>query len=450
MRERGRPVGSDVPPRPVAENRTVQQLDHSIRNEAAAVVAVIDDQSVFGHLRIEALEKLPIPLGAGVGKVDISDPASRFLTHVFAARLNPLEVTKVPFLLHRPYCFRARAAEVRAGVDQQGYVPIGLVLEQTVEIFHSPRRDAVDGEDEVALSDAYSRLGQRRAEVLMPVLARENVRDPVVAAGIGHDLGSEQAAILARDRPVIGCADVNVTGVELAAQFAEDEVEIRTVGEVRDEGAVLHLHRVPVDAVHVRVVEEVSKNAPAVVELLCPFRPRLDLHLEVVESDETLGSLLTRLYSCNSVCRTFAEKNLLFIRRDGVTLNSLEDCFLFLVVDVVEPERGCGAAAGEIENAVLHPGESTVVPRGSGNCPHALLEAGDIDSRDRACFRRLRRGSRGRRRRRGFLSLRLLLIARREKQRGPVLGEQPDIDARWSRVDVVELEAGESQIVIAV
>ena len=99
--------------RPVAENRPVEQLDHPVGNEAAAVVAVVDDHRVFVDLRIEILEQLAIAFVRRVRKMDVADTAARHLVDHLASRLHPIEITKIRLLRRRPHLFIVRARAIR-------------------------------------------------------------------------------------------------------------------------------------------------------------------------------------------------------------------------------------------------------------------------------------------------------------------------------------------------
>src|SRR5687768_14991339 len=104
-------------------------------------------------------------------------------------------------------------------------------------------------------------------------------------------------------------------GIQLAGELAENVIEIGAVRYMRDELRVLNTNRVPVETVHVRVIEPVAQDAPGVGVLLGPFGARIDLHLEPLESDDSVACFLSRFRTDDRVVVAAASDELLAVRR---------------------------------------------------------------------------------------------------------------------------------------
>src|SRR5207302_941849 len=76
-------------------------------------------------------------------------------------------------------------------------------------------------------------------------------------------------AALAGDR-------ATVADRQLAEHPTQNAIEVAARRQVRQEGLVLPLDRLPVGPVHVRIVEVVAIDAPGLVKDLPPLGPRLD------------------------------------------------------------------------------------------------------------------------------------------------------------------------------
>src|ERR1700678_3231143 len=67
-----------------------------------------------------------------------------------------------------------------------------------------------------------------------------------------------------------------VTGIEFGNHIAGDQCQIVATGDERQLSLIFRLDRLPIHAVHVRVIEEVSRSTPAFVENLTPLRDRIN------------------------------------------------------------------------------------------------------------------------------------------------------------------------------
>ena len=125
--------------------------------------------------------------------------------------------------------------------------------------------------------DVDAGAGQRRAQVGVPALAVVDLRD-LVAVALDREVGAEQPAGIRRHFRHRAAAHVRVADRDLRAHVVEQVVEVGAMRDVRQHGAVHLLHARPVRAVHVRHIQVVALQAPALVEDLRELRLRIEMH----------------------------------------------------------------------------------------------------------------------------------------------------------------------------
>ena len=121
-----------------------------------------------------------------------------------------------------------------------------------------------------------ARLGERRAQLRVPVEAAVDLLQPIAAVG---DLvvGAEQAARnVLGSASAVAAADAVMADRELARHPLQHAVEVGARRDVRQERRVLLALLRPVHAVHVRRVEVVAVDPPRLVEDLLPLGARID------------------------------------------------------------------------------------------------------------------------------------------------------------------------------
>ena len=140
---------------------------------------------------------------------------------------------------------------------------------------------AVDGQQVIARRDVDPRLGQRRAQVGIPVLA---VVDPgeTVAPVFDRVIRAQQAGRHAVHFGQVAAADSQVADLDPAQHLGEKIVQVAAGDDVPEERLVAFLGRRQVVAVALGVVEELALDAPDLVEHLPPLRPRVDPDLDGV------------------------------------------------------------------------------------------------------------------------------------------------------------------------
>ena len=122
-------------------------------------------------------------------------------------------------------------------------------------------------------------MRERGLELRVPVLAREDARELVAAAGqaVVRAQEADAHALLLGLRPA---SDERVAQHQVAGHLAEELVQVLPAGDALQERGVDALRFLQVEAVEVRRVEEVALQAPDLVVHLPPFRPRVDVDLD--------------------------------------------------------------------------------------------------------------------------------------------------------------------------
>src|SRR5216684_7478818 len=264
------------------EKLTAELFRVEVRNLAAGIVALVDDDAVLIELRSELLVERDDAGEGGVRHVHIADAAASRLRDFPAVFLHPSEIARTGFAVHRLHRDFPRAFGSGFGIDFQRDEFSGEVLEIGIYVLIRTRFLAVDRDQVVARFHFQSRLGQRRARGVIPVFAGINLRDAEVAA-IGLKIGAEHANAHMRLRGLIAAAHIGVRSAQLRDHFADDVIQIAALRYPGKQRFIALANFLPIVAGHVRVPVEVALDAPRFVEYLAPFFAGIDLHLQFTE-----------------------------------------------------------------------------------------------------------------------------------------------------------------------
>jgi len=300
--------------------------------------------------------------------VQVADAPVGRPAHLLDVPLDPVVVVERALVLGRDDDRLAGALERRAVVHAERHLVVCLPRERLPDVGQLRGGPAVHGDDEVALLDVHADVGERRPKRRVPVLALQDPGDPEeLRLRVALEPRAEQAHRDPRRPRHVAAAHVSVTGVQLPDQLADDVRQVRAVVHVLEQRRILHLHRRPVHAVHVRGVEEVAHLPPRLVEHLPPLGPAVHRDLQVREIQEVLqlGPVGGRVD--DRVSAGGGHQHLLAVRRDLVPGAAGHHLRLGSLVEVEHVERGRLARAG---TAVIEPvadrDQRTVVGRGDG------------------------------------------------------------------------------------
>ncbi len=157
------------------EKLTAELFRVEIRNLPAGIVAFIDDDAVLIELRSELLVEGDDAWEGRVRHVHVSDAAASRLRDFAAVFVHPSEIAWTGFAVHWLHRDFPRAFGTRLGIDFQRDEFPGEILEIGINVLIRTRFLAIDRDQVVAGFHFQSRLGQRRARGVIPVLARINL-----------------------------------------------------------------------------------------------------------------------------------------------------------------------------------------------------------------------------------------------------------------------------------
>jgi len=174
-----------------------------------------------------------------------------------------------------------------------GRVGVGQ-LHQAVGVGGGAELDAVHRQQIVSGLDVQARLGKRAPVVAARIVARIDRRQPVAPRGrVEGEVDAEQGGVDGWRRiAIVAPADIGVGVTEFADHLSDQIVEVLARTQQRQQLAVAVVDGLPVLAVHHRREEQVSLQAPRVVEHLGPFGHRIDQHAHVVEIELLLGLVI--------------------------------------------------------------------------------------------------------------------------------------------------------------
>ena len=170
-----------------------------------------------------------------------------------------------------------RALELRRVGDRQLDLLAGAVGEAPQVVLALHEGLAVDRHQ--PLAGLHPQVGprERRAHLRVGEVAAVDLPDlPEAARGVVVEVGGEEAGAHRLAAPHVAAPVVGVADVQLAEHLAQHVGEVVARGDAVGERAVLLPHAVPVDAVHLRVVEEVALQPPGLVQHLLPLVARVD------------------------------------------------------------------------------------------------------------------------------------------------------------------------------
>src|SRR6202171_3266734 len=96
---------------------------------------------------------------------------------------------------------------------------------------------------------------------------------------------TQKSLAIMRSRAILTAHLVGVRGIQFALQFPEEVGEFRARGDTLNQGSVLRVDCIPVDARHVRRPELLALQTPGLGKHLLPLRSWLYRHLDAAKID---------------------------------------------------------------------------------------------------------------------------------------------------------------------
>ena len=236
--------------------------------------------------KVVAVEAL-VAFVAGVRQVHVAHSTAAQPLDGPAVVLDPRQSAQPGLALDRHHRHLARAGAGRSGTHPQHHRLPGRPLEVGVDLFGWFDGAPVDLEEILACLHIHARLGERSAQLGVPVLPAVDAPE-AVAAPIDREVGAEEPGLDRRQVGLIAALHEQVPNRELAEHLLEQIVEVRAAGEPLEVGLVPLLGRHEIETMMVGVVEEVALDAPRLVVHLSPFREGIDLDFHLVELERLL------------------------------------------------------------------------------------------------------------------------------------------------------------------
>ena len=280
---------------PVVRARTVEGFDLAVGERASAVPTLVHDQGIQVRLTIELAEEVVAAAGARVGHVDVTHAALGVLLHCGAVGLNPVSVAQVTLARESldPYTARL-VVQDRCARNRQFDGLASLAHEGGPGVDGSIHRDAVHGQEVVALVNVHSGLTQGTASIRVPDPPFDDLGDAVSTVFQGV-VTTQEAYTNPRTSLHGTTANVGVPAVQLRDDLAQNVVHVIARHAEVDHRAVRIVHSLPIDTVHVLRIEVVPEQAPGIRVDLGPLLTRIDPGVHAVGLDALWRTILLRL-----------------------------------------------------------------------------------------------------------------------------------------------------------
>ena len=232
-------------------------------------------------LALELAHQIRLSVEPRVGHVDVAHLAARFLGDIAAVRFNPVAIAQIVFsahwlddyfahlVIHRWVCSNGE----RNGLAAQAF-------ECSPWILGAVDRQAINGQQVLAFLDIDAKLLQWVARISIPRRAGHQVLESVDVLAVWSDgyfpVNAKHANTDVWSAATVTTVVVGMTNVELADHLADDVTDIFAAVGVIHHCQVPLADAVPINAVHVRVIEIVAEDAPCIPDHLLPFMLGID------------------------------------------------------------------------------------------------------------------------------------------------------------------------------
>src|SRR6185437_930075 len=173
-----------------------QPGEDELVHKAAAVVAHVDNHSLFADLREVLFDEFIQPRTSHIREIDVADASVAGSINLFPIALDPGKFPQVEFIRHGLYLHGASAILGGFGIDGQSHIFVRRVHKELIRILRRTQRPAIDRNQIVARFDSYPGFGQGRAGLRVPVFARIDFLEAVHVGGLVRlEVHSQQAHI---------------------------------------------------------------------------------------------------------------------------------------------------------------------------------------------------------------------------------------------------------------
>src|SRR4029078_8347947 len=212
----------------------------------ALVVPLVDARPVLVLLRVEVTRERVVPGDRRVRQPHVRETAVRQFVDLAAVVLDPGARAQRVFARDRYDRDETRALRGRRVIDTDHDLVPRAALERLM-YFHLRRdRLAILLEEVIAFRDADARRAERRPQIRIPVLDREDAFDAIVPI-LDRVVRAEQSDRDRRiGRRVAAAGEIRVADRQLAARLRNEVAEVVAMIHRRDEWRVLRPDGLPI------------------------------------------------------------------------------------------------------------------------------------------------------------------------------------------------------------
>src|SRR5687767_2191100 len=269
---------------PVAVERFSKVIDDVVCRAAAAIESLVNYCPLFMKLRKVVTVEIGVPAPGSVGQPDVGQLATAHLIDLAAIPFDPGECAQPPFVSHWHDGDFARAGTVRIGTDADHDLLVCGVLKETVNVLSNRKIAAVHREQVLACLNVDSGLRQWSAQLRVPILTVVYFGE-AIATVLNRIVCAQQSSRHALRIGHVASLYVEMAHCQLAKHFLKEITQISAVSERRQVGLVFPGRSLQVEAVMVRVIKEVTLNAPGFAIHLLPLGFWIDIDLHVFGFD---------------------------------------------------------------------------------------------------------------------------------------------------------------------
>src|SRR3954468_22503675 len=244
-------------------------IDDVIGELPAFVEALVNNRTLFPHLREEISIEARVTSSRRIRHMYIRNLAARGFIDATAILLDPIQMAKIFFALHRNNRHLAGIFAIRVCSDLQNDLLAGSLFEEAVNVIGGMQFAAIDCEDVVSRFDVYAGLSEWSFIARVPVLSVIDLGDAVMVI-FQSVVCAQQSAFELLRLGSLATGDEHVPNRHFAEAFLKQICEFLARGNSIQIWGVFLPDPFQIQAVIVRIVKEIALDAPSFVVNLFP------------------------------------------------------------------------------------------------------------------------------------------------------------------------------------
>ena len=259
----------------VIEEAALKVGEDVIGHGAAPVEALVHHRAFPARLREEIAIEESVAAGRGIGKINVGEAAVAESVDRAAVFFHPGEVAQSLLRRDGDDLHFARSGAAGVGTDAQADGAVGSAFEEAVDLIGSANLLPVHGQQIFAGNDIDAGLGERRAQLRVPILAVVDAGE-AVAAILDGVVGAEESAGHVGNFGEVAATDAQMADGEAAERFLEKIIQIDARAYAFEVRLIELLGGREVEPMEAGVVEEIAFQTEGFVVHLLPFGQWVD------------------------------------------------------------------------------------------------------------------------------------------------------------------------------